>query len=125
MPTLRNAVRIVLGSALAITGATHLTVARAGFRDQVPGWVPFDADATVLVSGAVEIALGAALVALPAERRRIGVVIAAFLVAVFPGNLSQWRHRRDGLGFDTDAKRLARLPFQPLMIAAVLWATRD
>lgn len=115
--------RYALGGALAVAGVGHLTFAREGFEDQVPKWVPFDVDDTVLVSGAAEIAMGAALIALPKEQRRIGVLVATFLAAVFPGNLSQFLNRRGGLGLDTDRKRAARLPFQPVMIAAVLWAT--
>ncbi|WP_375389625.1 hypothetical protein [uncultured Amnibacterium sp.] len=121
--TLQTATRFVLGGALVFAGVSHLTFAREGFEAQVPRWVPFDVDDTVLVSGIGEIAMGAALVALPKERHRIGVLIAAFLAAVFPGNLSQHRNQRDALGLDTDTKRAVRLPFQPVMIAAVLWST--
>ena len=120
---LQASVRVLLGGALVVAGVGHLTFARKGFQAQVPQWVPFDVDDTVLTSGIGEIAMGAALIALPKEQRRIGVLIAGFLAAVFPGNLSQYANRRSGLGLDTDAKRAARLPFQPIMIASVLWST--
>jgi uncharacterized membrane protein len=120
---LRTAARVTLGSALVLAGLSHLTVAREGFADQVPEWVPFDVDATVLASGVAEIALGGALVALPKQRRRLGVLAALFFVAVFPGNISQLVHHRDGLGIDSDLKRVLRLPFQPVLIATALWST--
>ena len=56
----------------------HLTVARKSFRAQVPKrlakTVPMSTDDIVLGSGMIEIGLGAALTALPKERRRIGAV---------------------------------------------------
>lgn len=103
------------GIALAFAGASHLSFAREGFRAQVPPWVPIDADDVVLLSGAVEIALSLGLVALPKERRRMAGLTTAFLVAVFPGNIAQYRNRVDGLGLDTDRKRLIRLFTEPLM----------
>ncbi|MEU2417147.1 DoxX family membrane protein [Brachybacterium paraconglomeratum] len=119
----RTAVRLLLGSALSYAGVTHLTSAREEFRAQVPSWVPVSEDATVLASGVTEIALGAAL--LSGRRQRVvGDVVAAFFVAVFPGNVAQWRNKRDGFGLDTDRKRLLRLPFQIPLIVGALWSTR-
>ncbi|WP_375405496.1 MauE/DoxX family redox-associated membrane protein [uncultured Amnibacterium sp.] len=119
--TPQTAARLLLGGVLALAGVGHLTVAREGFRAQVPDWVPFDVDTTVLASGVVEIALGSALALLPS--RRLGIVAAGFFAAVFPGNIAQYRHHRDGLGLDTDRKRAVRLPFQPVLIAWALWST--
>ncbi|MFE7605667.1 DoxX family membrane protein [Brachybacterium paraconglomeratum] len=119
----RTAVRLLLGSALTYAGVTHLTSAREEFRAQVPSWVPVSEDATVLASGVTEITLGAAL--LSGRRQRVvGGVVAAFFVAVFPGNVAQWRNKRDGFGLDTDRKRLLRLPFQIPLIVGALWSTR-
>jgi uncharacterized membrane protein len=123
-PTPQTAARLALGGALVLAGVSHLTFARKGFAAQVPEWVPFDVDDTVLTSGIAEIALGAALAGLPKERHRIGVLAAVFFAAVFPGNVSQYLHRRDGLHLDTDLRRLIRLPFQPLLIGWALWSTR-
>jgi uncharacterized membrane protein len=113
---------VLLGSALVFAGVSHLTFARREFSALVPEFVPIDDDTTVVLSGAVEIALGTALVASP-WRSTMGWVAAAFFAAVFPGNVSQWRHRRDAFGLDSDRKRLVRLAFQPLLIAAALWST--
>jgi uncharacterized membrane protein len=77
----------------------------------------------VLASGVAEIALGAALVALRRRRTIVGVIAAAFFVAVFPGNISQYVERIDAFGLDTDRARLVRLFFQPLLVLWALWAT--
>ena len=82
------------GAGLILAGTGHLTFVREEFRSQVPPWVPIDADDVVLLSGAVEIALGLGLLALPKERRRMSALATAFLVAVFPGNIAQYRHQR-------------------------------
>lgn len=120
--------RWMLAAGLLVAGIGHLTVARKEFRAQVPPWAaeltPLDEDGIVVASGAVEIMLAGALVALPRERRRIGALIAAFFVAVFPGNLSQFAQRRSGFGLDTDTKRFARLFFQPVLVIWALWSTR-
>jgi uncharacterized membrane protein len=124
MSKLRTVTRIVLGSSLVFAGVGHLTFARRAFQAQVPEWVPVDVDATVILSGVSEIGLGAALIS-GVKRKFVGRFAAAFFVAVFPGNLSQWRNHRDSLGLDTDTKRLIRLPFQIPLIATALWSTRD
>jgi uncharacterized membrane protein len=123
MARLRSLVRILLGAALVFAGVSHLTFARKDFRAQVPEFVPLDVDTTVVLSGAVEIALGTAIVTAP-RHRLMGWIAAVFFAAVFPGNVSQWRHHRDAFGLDTDRKRLLRLPFQGVLIAAALWSTR-
>lgn len=117
--------RLFLGSALAFAGVTHLTVAREEFRAQVPDFVPFDPDTTVVASGVVEVGLGAALLFARRRRHLVGTIAALFFVAVFPGNIAQWRHRRSAFGLDTDGKRFARLFFQPLLVALALWSTRE
>lgn len=120
----RTVGRVLLGGLLALAGTTHLTVAREEFQAQVPSWVPVDADLVVVGSGVVEIALGAALVVAPRRYRPwVGAAAAAFFVAIFPGNVAQYVEGNDGFGLDTDAKRLARLPFQGLLVLWALWST--
>ncbi|WP_432542426.1 DoxX family protein [Kineococcus sp. SYSU DK002] len=125
----RTAARWALGGVLVFAGVSHLTFARREFTAQVPPWAvdasPFSADDVVLVSGVAEIALGAALVAFPREQRRTGALAAAFFAAVFPGNVSQWRHHRDAFGLDTDTKRAVRLLGQPVLVAWAWWSTRQ
>ncbi|RBY81122.1 hypothetical protein DQ239_00390 [Blastococcus sp. TF02-09] len=115
----RTAARLLLGAAMVGAGVLHLTTQRQEFRAQVPAWFPVDEGLTVLGSGVVEIALGAAFVVLPGRKRLIGGLLAAFFVAIFPGNVAQYLEGTDAFGLDTDRARLVRLFFQPLL---VLWA---
>ncbi|WP_136520585.1 MULTISPECIES: MauE/DoxX family redox-associated membrane protein [Cellulomonas] len=120
----RTLVRLLLGGVLAFAGTTHLTVAREEFQAQVPSWVPLDPDVVVVASGVVEVALGGALLAAPRRwRPLVGGAAAAFFVAIFPGNVAQYLEGTDGFGLDTDAKRLARLPFQVPLVVGSLWST--
>lgn len=121
-PTSRRIARVLLGLSLLFAGISHLTFARDEFRAQVPGWFPLDDDVTVLASGAVEVGLGASLV-LSRRRTAVGLLTAAFFVVIFPGNVGQWLERKDGFGLDTDGRRLARLFFQPALVAWALWST--
>jgi uncharacterized membrane protein len=115
--------RSLLGGTLMFAGISHLTFARRAFRAQVPDWVPLDKDHTVVASGVAEIALGASLVFTDTKHQAlVGKIAAAFFVAVFPGNVSQYVNRRDAFGLDTDAKRFARLFAQP---ALVYWALKS
>ncbi|MEJ2864363.1 hypothetical protein [Actinomycetospora flava] len=41
--------------------------------------------------------------------------LARWGVGVFPGDIPQYRNRVDGLGLDSDGKRLIRLFVEPLM----------
>jgi uncharacterized membrane protein len=115
--------RWLLGGALIGAGAGHLTTQRTEFRAQVPGWFPLDEDVVVILSGIVEIALGVALIALPRHRVIVGTIVAAFFVAIFPGNIAQWTEGVDAFGLDTDAKRFVRLFFQPVLVIWALAAT--
>ncbi|GAA1123900.1 membrane protein [Microbacterium natoriense] len=118
----------MLALVLAAAGAAHLVRTR-GFRIVVPDWTTrvsrLDKDTIVVASGAAELALAAGLVALPRERRRMGWAVAGFFVAVFPGNVHQWRTRRSAPGLDTDGRRLGRLFLQPLLVLWALWATAE
>jgi uncharacterized membrane protein len=122
MKNIRIAGQILLGAALIYAGITHLTTSRIEFQAQVPTWVPLSADFVVLASGVVEICLGIALTSLQ-YRRYVGWVTAAFFIAIFPGNISQYVSDIDAFGLDTDQARLTRLFFQPLLILWALWAT--
>lgn len=114
--------RWLLGLFLVLAGTAHLTVARDTFRAQVPDWLPFE-DAIVVGSGLVEIALGLSLVLLARHQVVVGWVVAAFFVAVLPGNVNQLVTGSDAFGLDTDASRVVRLFFQPLLVAWALWST--
>lgn len=118
-----NVARIALGLALLFAGTAHLTFQRSEFLAQVPRWVPLDADFVVLASGVVELLLGASLVALARQRVLVGLSVAAFFVAIFPGNLSQYMNGISAFGLDTDQARFVRLFFQPVLVAWALWST--
>lgn len=120
---LKCTAKILLGAGLIFAGIGHLTFARKAFQAQVPDWVPLKKDDTVIYSGIVEILLGTGLIAAPKRyEKHMGVIAAAMFVAVFPGNISQYINKRNAFGLDTDAKRFARLFFQPLLI---YWALKS
>ena len=121
MELIRKGFQVLLGAALIYAGITHLTTNRTEFQAQVPTWVPFSADFVVLASGVVEIALGIALASLQ-YRRQVGWITAAFFIAIFPGNISQYVNGIDAFGLDTDQARLTRLFFQPVLVLWALWA---
>jgi len=110
---------VVLGCALAYAGIGHLTSSRQEFQAQVPTVFADYADFVVLASGVVEIALGVGLIALWKYRVQIGWLVAAFFVAIFWGNISQYINGVDAFGLNSDSARLIRLFFQPLL---VIWA---
>ncbi|QKZ15696.1 hypothetical protein [Spirosoma sp. KUDC1026] len=115
--------RFLLGANLIFAGVSHLTFARKDFRAQVPDWVPLKVDDTVIYSGLAEIALGSSLVLTNEKHQEtVGKVAASFFAAVFPGNISQYVHKRSAFGLDSDRKRFVRLLFQPVLI---YWALKS
>jgi uncharacterized membrane protein len=120
---IKHIARTLLGAALAYAGITHLTTNRTEFLAQVPTWLPLDADFVVVASGVVEIILGISLILLIKYQIQIGWITAAFFVAIFPGNISQYVNGIDAFGLDTDQARLTRLFFQPLLVLWALWST--
>jgi uncharacterized membrane protein len=124
----RGIARWALAGLLAVAGASHLTWGRRGYRIVVPDWATrlttLDKDAIVVASGAVELVLAAGLVGLPGERTTVGQLVAAFFVAVFPGNVHQWQTGRSAPLMRTDRARFIRLLLQPALIAWALWSTR-
>lgn len=122
MKIVRLLARVLLGAALLFAGTSHLTFARATFQAQVPTWLPLDADFVVIASGIVEITLGLWLVS-GFRAHFAGLVTAAFFIAIFPGNISQWLTHTHAFGLNTDAARFTRLFFQPLLVLWALWST--
>ena len=122
MTVVRVLGRVLLAAALLFAGVAHFVKLDA-FLGQVPTFLPAR-EAIVIVSGAMELTLGIALLALRGHRlAKLGWVVAFFFVAVFPGNLWQAFHGSDSFGLDTDRARLLRLPFQPLLVVWALWCT--
>ena len=123
MHILKRIPQIILGIALAYAGIGHLTTNRTEFQAQVPTILKSWADFVVLASGVVEIVLGLSLIFLWQYRAAVGWVVAAFFVAVFPGNISQYLNHVDAFGLDSDRARFIRLFFQPLLVIWALWST--
>jgi len=121
--TLQNVTRCLLGAFMVGAGTGHLTFARYPFHAQVPDWVPQDKDQVVLESGVVEIALGLTLIFATRHKVAIGLGLAGFYAAVFPGNIHQYKRHIAALNLNTDRKRFVRLFFQPVLIGAALWST--
>lgn len=120
---LKHTAKILLGTGLVFAGIGHLTFARKAFQAQVPDWVPLKKDDTVIYSGIGEITLGAALILAPKQYEKpLGILAASMFIAVFPGNIAQYTNKRSAFGLDTDAKRFARLFFQPVLI---YWALKS
>ena len=123
MHLLRTALQITLGAALTYAGITHLTSSRQEFQAQVPTVLQSQADFVVIASGVVEILLGLSLILLIKYRTHIGWITAAFFIAIFPGNISQYINGTDAFGLNTDQARAIRLLFQPLLVIWALWST--
>jgi uncharacterized membrane protein len=120
----QTTVCILLGFLLVLAGTGHLTFSRNEFSAQVPPWLPMNPDLVVVLSGIVEILLGASLILMVKRRTQLGWIVAAFFVLVFPGNIAQLADHRNAFGLDSDLKRWLRLPFQFILIFLVLWSTR-
>lgn len=118
---LRPPVRWVLAAGMAVAGVAHL-VSTDAFLGQTPDFLPFRRE-IVWASGLIEIAFAVALVLLPGRRRTVGRLLAAFYVAIFPGNVYQAVAGTSSFGLDTPAERWTRLLFQPVLVALALWAT--
>ena len=115
--------QVALGVVLVSAGVSHLTVSRIEFQAQVPTWLPLDPDFVVISSGIVEILLGLALITLWRFRKRVGLLVALFFVAIFPGNINQFVNGIDAFGLNSDSARAVRLLFQPVLVLWALWST--
>jgi uncharacterized membrane protein len=118
----RTVGRVLLGAFLAFAGVAHF--ARTDdFLAQVPPFLPAP-EAIVYASGVVEIGLGTAVIAAPRRwRPLVGGIVAAFFVAIFPGNVSQALTDDPAFGLDTPTARWTRLAFQPVLVLWALWST--
>lgn len=111
--------RLVLGVAMIGVEMSHLTVQRQEFQAQVPERFLLRRTSPCSPPVSSRSGLGAAFMVLPKHRRTIGLTLAAFFVAIFPGNIAQYVEGNNAFGLDTDHERLLRLFFQPVL---VLWA---
>lgn len=118
--------RLGMGAGLTAMGVLHFVPSAVeGFASIVPPQVPGTAEQVVYASGVAELGIGLALLTAPGARRASGLAAAALFAAVFPANVYQYTHKIDIPGvFDTDAKRLRRLPMQIPMIAGALYIAK-
>src|SRR5258706_9865527 len=107
--------RILLGLMLVYTGVSHLTFARQQFQAQVPPWIPLKPDLVVSLSGFAEITLGLSLLALYRYKAYVGLIVALFFVAVFPGNNAPYYQHRAAV-----CLKNATAPLIPLFFFAPL-----
>lgn len=114
--------RLAMGSLLNVVGTTHF-VAPAKFDAIVPEELPAPRFWTY-ASGVAEVGLGSALLLRPS--RRVGWLVVALLVAIFPANINQAVRQVDIPGTPSPPRWAlwARLPLQAVMIWAALAATR-
>ncbi|TDC82488.1 hypothetical protein E1193_11605 [Micromonospora sp. KC606] len=119
----RSTARIGMAVAMVVAGVAHL-VSPTPFLQHLPAWTPA-AEALIVITGLIEIGLGVALVVVRGQwRPSVGLALAAYLIAVFPGNVYV-----AVAGIDVDGQPggwypWLRLPFQALFIAWALWSTR-
>jgi len=118
----RSAARVGLAIAMVFAGVAHLAMPTP-FLQHLPPWVPA-AEAIIFVTGIIEIALGAALLLGQPWRQRAGLALAAYLVAVFPGNVYVAVAGVDVDGQPGGWHPWLRLPLQALFIAWALGSTR-
>jgi uncharacterized membrane protein len=119
----QNVARYLLGTFMVGAGVGHLTFVRKSFQAQVPDWVPQTKDSVVLESGVVEVGLGLLMLFNKRYKMPMGIGLAAFYTAVFPGNIHQYLSSLSALSLDTERKRYTRLFFQPVLIGLALWST--
>jgi uncharacterized membrane protein len=116
-------VRMLLGIFLIFSGIGNLTFMRTSFLEQVPNWIPMQANTIVLLFGMVEIILGASLLFVFKQRSNVGWIVTLFLIAVFLGNIAQLANHTYTFGLNSGLLLWVGLPFQPFLIALVLWST--
>jgi len=111
--------RIGLAAVFLFTGIGHFVRTREMAEmlpPNVPARIPI-----IQATGIFELALAAALVA-PATARAAGLAAMAFLIAVFPANVSAAGRRVNFGGHGVGPPYLAaRLPLQLLLIAWAYW----
>ena len=99
-------------------GVAHFTLTDAEMRI-VPPVIPWPR-AAVLISGVFEL-LGAVGILIPVTRRAAGVGLFLLTIAVTPANVYMLLHAEL---FNVPRWALiARLPFQALLLALILWST--
>jgi uncharacterized membrane protein len=116
----RTAARIAMGVAFVVAGIGHVATPTP-FVQHLPSWVP-ERHALIYLTGLLEVVGGVALIALRAWRWPIGVLIALYLVAVFPANVYVAVAGVAVDGLPGGVYPWLRLLLQPVFIAWTLWS---
>ena len=119
----RKLARVGMGGSLVGVGVLHFLAPRS-FESIVPEELPAKSF-LVYASGVVEIAGGVQLIRRPT--RRLGLLLVALLLAVFPANVNMAVRglQIEGLPPSPRWVAWARLPLQAVMIWAVLAVTAE
>jgi uncharacterized membrane protein len=117
----RDHARQGLAAAMIVAGLTHFATVEP-FVEHLPEWIPAR-EALVYLTGAVEVALGIALMRSTRHRATVGRVMAAYLIAVFPANIYVAVADIDVSGQPGGLHAWLRLPLQVLFVAWALVST--
>jgi uncharacterized membrane protein len=121
---LRILVRLLLAALFIFAGTFHLHNPDL-FLPVMPPWIPFPLQC-ILISGVFELLGGVGLL-IPMGRIQFltGWGLTLLLIAIFPANIYMMVAHVKIHGFPAHSwMAWARLPFQLVLIAAVLWITR-
>ena len=119
----RLTTRILLASLFLLAGSAHLADP-ALFLPIMPPWIPFHFY-SIVASGVFELLGGIGLL-VPDQRilALTGWGLVLLLIAVFPANIYMATNHIQVHGIPSQPwMAWARLPLQPILIFAVLWAT--
>jgi uncharacterized membrane protein len=117
-PILKRVGLVLVFLWFAIGGVAHFTLTELEMRI-VPAWIPWPR-AAVLVSGVFEL-LGAVGILIPMTRRAAGIGLFLLTIAVTPANVYMLQHAE--LFHIPRWALIARLPFQALLLALIIWST--
>ena len=117
----RDHARRGLAGAMIVAGLTHFARVEP-FVQHLPEWIPAR-EALVYITGALEVALGIALMRSSRHRSTVGRVVAAYLIAVFPANIYVAVADIDVDGQPGGLQAWLRLPLQVLFVAWALVST--
>ena len=113
--------RIFLALFFIIAGANHFRSPET-YLAMMPPWLPAP-NLLNFISGAAEIAGGIGIL-IPKTRRAAAIGLVLLLIVIFPANIHVAIHGWEGMDIPRWAL-IARLPFQLLMIAWVVFSARD
>lgn len=118
---IKAAMRLSLAAALIFFGFDHLITPQR-YLPMMPSAIPYPLQ-IVYFTGLCEIA-GAIGLLIPRLRVLAGIMLALYFVAVFPANIRNALYGLDVDGLPSERWYYwARLPFQPLVIAWVLYCS--